>query len=282
MADSIIGSSQTLATKMDLITDMAQKELKAAAIFSSYFQDVSVYAKKGVKSISFPKLGSFTVGERGSGATLDAQSISSSADQLDLSIPAYIKWIVDPNDEIQSTLDWELETLSRAASSHGRYFDQKLKAVVLADAAEVAATGSIDRDKVLEMREYLKKNEANLNECTLFVAASEMTNLLKIDEFSRADVYGSPVTQTGLIGRVFGIPVVETNALEDGEFFMAEKGAVVYGFQRNPAVGEEPAIDFGVGCMKKAMDALYGIKSVQIGMANALPTKSPLMIKFKA
>ena len=114
MADSIIGAGQTAATKMDLITDMAQKELKAAAIFSSYFQDVSVYAKKGVKSISFPKLGSFTVGERGSGATLDAQSISSSADQLDLNIPAYIKWIVDPNDEIQSTLDWELETLSRS------------------------------------------------------------------------------------------------------------------------------------------------------------------------
>jgi len=282
MADAIIGASQTAATKMALITEMAQKELKAAAIFSNYFNDVSNYARKGVKSISFPKLGSFQVGERGSAQTLDAQSISSSVDTLDLNVPAYIKWIVDPNDEIQSTLDWELETLSRAASAHGRYFDQKLKEVVIAEAHEVAAQGGIDRDKILEMREYLKKNEANMNEVTLFVAASEMTNLLKIEEFSKADVYGSPVTQTGLLGRVFGIPVVETNALEDGEFFMAEKGAISYGFQRNPAVGEEPAIDFGVGCLKKAMDCLYGMKAVQIGMGQALPNKSPLMIKFKA
>jgi hypothetical protein len=281
MADVIIGNTQTAATKQDLIAQVAQRELKAAAIFSGYFTDVSNFAVKGAKSISFPKLSSFVVGERGSGQTLDAQAITASVDLLPLNVPAYLKWIIDTNDEVQSTLDWELETISRAASSHGRYFDQKIRGVVVAEAAQIASTGNIDRDKVLEMREYLKKNEANMSEVTLFVSADQMTSLLKIEEFSRADVYGSPVTQTGLLGRVFGIPVVETNALNDGEYFMAEKGAIAYGFQRSPAIGSEPAIDYGVGAEKKAMDALYGCKSLAVGLGNAAPTESALMIRFK-
>jgi hypothetical protein len=260
----MIGNTQMLATKQDLIAQVAQKELKAAAIFSQYFTDVSNFAVKGSKSISFPKLSSFTVGN------------------LDLNINAYLKWIVDPSDEIQSTLDWELETVSRAAAAHGRYLDAQIRSVVLAEAAECAAAGSIDRDKVLEMREYLKKNEANMDQVALFVAANQLTALLKIEEFSKADVYGSPVTQTGLLGRVFGVPVVETNALNDGEYFMAERGAIAFGFQRAPAYGEQDSIDTGVGCKLRAMDALYGVKALQVGAANAAPTLSALMIRHNS
>ena len=280
MADVIIGNTQTVATKQDLISQIAQRELKAAAIFSSYFTDVSNFAVKGSKSISFPKLGSFTAAKRGSGVTLDAQGITASVDTLALDIPAYIKWIVDPNDEVQSTLDWELETVSRAASAHGRLFDQELRAVVLAEAAQCAAAGAITKAKILEMRQYLKKNEANMDQVTLFVAADQLTALLSIDEFTRAEVYGAAVIQTGLLGRVYGIPVVETNQLEDGEYFMAERGAIGYGFQKSPAYGEQDELDFGVGCKKRAMDALYGIKGMQVGQAEAAPTESALMIRF--
>lgn len=283
MADVIIGSAQTAATKMDLIVDMAQKSLKEKALFSNYFTDVSPFAKKGMKSISFPKLSEFTVGERASGGTLDAQAITSTVDTLDLNVPAYVKWIIDPNDEIQSTLQWELETVQKASSAQGRYFDLKIRSMILAEAAEVSAIGGISRDKVLEMREYLKKNEADLGQVVLFVAPSEMTNLLKIEEFSKADVYGQAVIPNGVIGKVFGIQVVEHNLLEDGEFVMAEKGAIAYGFQKAPAYGEQSDLDHGVGAMKRALDALYGVKGLQIGMGKvAPPTKSGLMIKFKA
>jgi hypothetical protein len=278
----MIGNTQMLATKQDLIAQVAQKELKAAAIFSQYFTDVSNFAVKGSKSISFPKLSSFTVGNRASGSTIAAQAITATVDKLDLNINAYLKWIVDPSDEIQSTLDWELETVSRAAAAHGRYLDAQIRSVVLAEAAECAAAGSIDRDKVLEMREYLKKNEANMDQVALFVAANQLTALLKIEEFSKADVYGSPVTQTGLLGRVFGVPVVETNALNDGEYFMAERGAIAFGFQRAPAYGEQDSIDTGVGCKLRAMDALYGVKALQVGAANAAPTLSALMIRHNS
>jgi hypothetical protein len=281
MADDIIASTETLASKQDAIAAMAQKELLAKAIFSNYFTDVSQFAVKGMKSISFPKLSAMTVGERPSGGTLDAVAITSTVDQLSLNIPAYIKWIIDPNDAIQSTLNWELETVGKAGSAHGRYFDSKVLATVVAEATEVSATGNITRDLILEMREYLKKNEADLSQVTLFVAPDQMTSLLKIDEFTKADVYGQAVIPNGMIGRVYGIPVVEHNLLGVGQYFMAEKGAIAFGFQKAPAYGEEDAIDFGVGAKKRALDALYGVKGLQIGAASAAPTKSALMIKYK-
>lgn len=280
MADVLIAGAQTAATKMDLIVQMAQKELVAKAIFASYFTDVSNFAQKGMKSISFPKLSSMTVGERGSGATVDAQAITSTVEKLDLNIPAYIKWIIDPNDAIQSTLDWELEVVQRASGAHGRYFDNKVKAAVMADAPEVSVAGNITRDLILEMRQYLKKNEADMSAVTLFISPAQETHLLKIAEFSQQQIYGDAVLQTGVVGRVFGIPVVVHNLLGDAEFFMAEKGALAYGFQKAPAYGEQDELDFGVGAKKRALDALYGMKSLQVGSASAPATKSALMIRF--
>jgi hypothetical protein len=282
MSDAIIGNTQVAATKMALITDMAQKELLAKAVFANYFTNVSQFAVKGMKSISFPKLSAFTVQERASGGTIDAQAITSTVDTLLLNVPAAVKWIIDPNDAIQSTLNWELELVSKAAASHGRYFDQKIRAAVLADAPEVSATGNITRDLVLEMRQYLKKNEADMSQVALFISPAQETQLLKIEEFSSLQVYGAPVNLSGSIGKVFGVDVVVCNCLEDGEYFMAEKGAIAYGFQRDPAYGEQDDLDHGVGAKKRGLDSLYGVKSLQIGMGNAAPTKSALMIKFKA
>jgi hypothetical protein len=84
---------------------------------------------------------------------------------------------------------------------------------------------------------------------------------------------------SGLIGKVYGIPVIEHNLLADGFYFMAEEGAIAYGFQKSPAIGEQDDIDHGVGAKKKAMDCLYGVKSLQIGQANASVGKSALMIR---
>jgi len=282
MADVIISNTQAAATKMDYIAAMVQKELKEKAILSGYFTDVSQWAVKGNKSISFPKLTSFTVGERGSGVTLDAQALTATVDKLDLDIPAYIKWIIDTNDSVQSTIEWEVETVLRAASAHGRYVDQKLIEEALAARFEVSVAGDITRDNVLEMREYVRKNNGDLSQCALFVAVDQMTALLKIDEFSKADVFGQAVIPNGVIGRLYGIPVVEHNLLADGEYFMAEKSALAFGFQRAPAYGEEPAIDYGVGAVKRVMDALYGVKALQIGQALAAPTKSALIAGYKA
>jgi hypothetical protein len=279
MADVIIAAPQTDATKQEMITALAQKELKFASIMSSYAKDVSAFAVKGLKSISFPSLTSFQVGERGSGLTLDSQALVSSTEKLELNINAYLKWTIDESDEIQSTLNWELETISRAASSHGRFFDLKCIAESLSVAQPTSFVGNISRDGILEGREYIKKNEGNLAEVTIFVAANQMTSLLKVEEFTRAEVYGAAVIPNGMIGRVYGMSVVEHNGLADGQWFMSTKDAVVYGFQREPQTAKQLDIDLGSTSYKNVMDALYGVKALAIGQGNAPATKSPFIFK---
>jgi hypothetical protein len=282
MADVIIASAATGPTKQEMITALAQKELKFSAILSGYAKDVSSFAVKGLKSISFPKLTSFTVGERGSGVTLDSQGLNSSVDQLNLNIPAYLKWIIDMNDEVQSTLNWEMETVSRASSAHGRYFDLKIIAESLATGVEHASAGDISRDFILAGREYIKKNEGNLSETTIFVAVDQMTALLKIDEFTRAEIYGSAVIPNGQIGKCYGMNVVEHNGLADGEYYMSTKDAVAYGFQKEPNFASQLDVDLGSASYKNVMDCLYGVKAVQISEGNAPATKSPHIFRFKA
>lgn len=283
MADTIIGSTQTADTKQELIDSMAQKELKGAAVLAQYFTDVSKFAKKGMKSISFPSLGSFTAAVRASGGTNDAQAISDAVDTLSLDIPAYLKWIIDSNDEMQSTLDWDLECIARAASAHGRLFESKVLAVVTAEAAQTAARAAISKAQIKEMRLYLKKNMADMKKVRLFVSPEDYDVLLGIDEFVKADINGETrALADGVVGRVYGIPVVELDLLASQEYFMAEEGAIVYGFQKGLQVGEQANIDTGVGSKKKAMDCLYGVKGLQIGNGPAVQaSKSPLMIKNK-
>jgi hypothetical protein len=281
MADVITGNTQTAATKQAAIAALAQKELKQAAFLSQYFTDVSQFAVKGVKSISFPKLSSFTVGERASGVKGEAVALTSTVDTLALDIPAYLQWVIDSNDAVQTTLQWDLESVSRAASAHGRYLDQKLIDAALANGQELtSAVGDVSRDKILEMREFLKKNNAVMNDVALFVAPDQMTALLKVTEFTQAQVFGMAVIPSGLIGRCYGIPVIETNSLTAGQYFMAEKSGLAYGFQRSPAIDEQKDIDYGAAAVKKVMDSLYGVKALQIGQANAGATKSALIVKY--
>jgi hypothetical protein len=248
---------------------------------SGYCTDVSQFAVKGVKSISFPMLTSFTAAERGTGVTLDSQAITSSVDTLDLNVPAYIKWRIDVNDEIQSTLNWELETVSRASAAHGRYFDAKIHTAALAAAKECSLTG-LTKANILEGREYIKTCFGDINSATLFVSAAGMGDLLGIDEFTRADIFGSPVIGAGVIGKLYGMNVVETNGLSGEQWYISTKEAIVYGFQREPAYGEEGDIDLGVGAKKRVLDCLYGVKAVQIAQGGASAGESPFIFKYNA
>lgn len=280
MPDVITGSTQIGPTKQEVIQAVAQKELKFAAALLPYVTDVSQFAVKGASQLSFPKLGSFTVQKRATGVKGDIQAIAASKDTLALDQRAYISWLVDVNDSIQSTLDWELESVRRAAAAHGRQVDLDLIAELKAVAGLSLTAGNITRDKVLEAREFLKKNDANMNQVVLAVSPNQESEMLKIAEFSSADVYGQAVIPSGVIGRVFGVPVLVHNGLADGEILMWEKEGCAIGFQRPPAIDEQKEIGYGTGAMLKAMDQLYGIKGLQLGEKGLLATQSPLVVKM--
>lgn len=275
-----IGNTEMAPTKMDLIVEVAQRELKAQAQLASFFSDKSAFAVKGTKSVSFPKLSSFTAQDRSSGSAGTEQVVSATVDTLSLNKNKQVLWVIDPSDEIQSTLSWELETVKLAAGAHGRRFDRDLVEAALTARTEVTTTGNITRDLVLEMIEYLSKNFANKNQVALFISPAQRTAMLKISEFTQAQIYGNAVIPTGTIGSVYGVPVVEAPILNDAEFFMAEKEGLAFALQRAPAYDEQKAIEYGAGAMKRTLDQLYGVKALQIAAGTAAAGKSALIIGY--
>lgn len=284
MADLIHGNTQLGPTKMDVITALVQKELKFKAKLAPFFTDVSKFAVKGAKTISFPKLGSFTVTERASGVAGDASLINATTDTLALNIPAYIAYIIDSNDSVQSTLEFESEAAKRAGSAHARYLDQKIiTELVSAAGFNAAAAGNIAIADILDMREFLVGNEAEVENTVLVIGPDQEKAMLQIAEFTRQDIYGSSNVPAGVIGKVYGIQVLVHNAMTAGQAIMAEKSALCYGFQLAPNASEQMANQYGSQAKRVAIDQLFGVKGVQIdqsGLYAPAAGKSGLIAKL--
>jgi hypothetical protein len=291
---SVTGNTQLAATKQDLIAAAVQRELRERSFLTQFVTDVSGFAGKGMKSISFPRLSSFTVEERASAAAGSLQTLASSVDTLDLNLRAYISWLVDANDDIQSTIDFQVEAALFAARAHARYVDDKIIEEALASASLSVNAGTpadIERDSVLEMRRYLMENNADMANVVLVIPPSQEEALLKINEFSRAEVYGQAVIPSGVIGRVYGVPVLIHNsgALDDAgeglqQALMFDRAGMAIGFQRLPNFDEQKEIEYGTGALRQALDQLLGVKGLQKGVSTPKhtvgATVSPLIAKL--
>lgn len=283
MADQIIGNTQLAASKEALIASVVQKELKFQAKLLSTVTDVSAFAQPGFKSISFPKMGSFTVAERASGAAGDAQQIAVTVDTLDLNVPAYVAWLVDMNDALQSKLSVQAELARRAASGHGRYVDTKTLAELASVASlsqQGAAPAAIAEDDVLDMREHLLKSFSDLSRAFLVVGPSQEKNLLKITRFSSQDVYGREVIPTGFLGIIHGVSVVVHAGITDTQAYMYDSEGLAIGFQAAPQMSDQLANEYGSQSRRYAMDQLFGVKGMQLGENGAAAGKSPLVAKL--
>lgn len=279
MADAVTGNTELSATKQDVIAAIVQKELKFAAKLVPFVTDLSVYAGKGAKSVKIPKLTSFTVVDRASGAAGDATALTSSVDTIDLDQNAYVAWIIDSMDEVQTMIDAQIENARRAASAHGRYVDTAI--ITKAEAVGVATTtaGTISRDIVLEMREAILKRDGDMGMCLFAISPAQETAMLKVDEFTRADIYGSAVVPNGVIGRVYGIPVLVHNGLADAQYFLWEKSGLGIAFQRAPNMSTQGANQYGTTAQRVAMDQLFGVGGLHIAEHGVAAGLSALVVK---
>jgi hypothetical protein len=277
MADVITGNTQLSATKQALIISLVQKELKFAAKLAGTVTDYSAFAVKGAKSISVPKLTSFTVTNRASEAAGEAAALTSSVDTIALDFNAYVSWIIDSFDEAQTTIDAQVEFAKRAASAHGRYVDSQLLTKIKAAAGFEIDAVSISSAHILAMREELLKNDADMANLQLVVGPDQEKIMLGLSEFTKQYEFGSPTIQTGMIGKVYGIPVIVHNGMPAAEAYMYDKAGVGLAFQKAPSMGEQPEIAYGVGAKRVAIDQVFGISALQLGEKSKGATKSPLI-----
>lgn len=281
MSDVIHGNTQLSATKQDLITALVQKELKQAAILFPLFTDVSNFAVKGAKSISFPSVGSFTVTERASGAAGDASVVSTTAAKLDLNIPAYIAYIIDSNDAVQTTLEFESVAAQRAGAAHGRYVDTKILAALNSNAG-FSLTPATIKDLVLDCRERIVGNHGVLQDAVLVIGTDLEKEMLKQDDFVSADKYGSSAIPSGVMGRIYGLNVVVHTGVDALTAFCAAKESLVVGFQLAPNMSSQGANQYGSGAQRVAVDQLFGVAAQYINAGDKFTptaTKSGLIVK---
>ncbi len=268
MPDVITGDTQLGATKQDVIAALVQAELRLSSILLPTVMDVSQFAKKGAKSISFPKFASFLVTERASGTAGDAQTLLSAADKLELDIPAYLAYIIDSNDEMQSTVEVEGLFAKYAATAHGRYVDAKIIAELVANVGFKSVASAVTEDIILNQREFLLANKANMNALTLMISPDQEKLMLKIANFVQAQLYGQSNIPNGVIGRVYGVPVMVHSEAPDATCVMYEKSGLAVGFQKGPTMASQPANEYGAGSVRVAIDQLYGCKALQIDVGD--------------
>ncbi len=264
----MINDPELSATKMELITETAQRALISASALLATVRDVSAFAVKGNSQVSFPKnTNLFAVEKRASGASGSDQDITFGKDTMDLDQRAHIQWIVDPDDEIESRLAVQRELIERAAAEHGRSVDADLKGVMETNAITTAtAAATIDQDVVLEMRRILLRNKAPMNQLFLAVSPEQEAALLKIEPFVSAEKYGRAIVPSGVLGTIYGVGVVVTPEIEADEYYMYASEGLAIGFQRGPQFDESPEVEFGAGARRQVLTQKYGVKGLQLGV----------------
>lgn len=263
MADTI--STPGLAA--ELISAAVQKELAFKAKLVSQITDVSAFAEPGKDQISFPKLSSFTVVNRAAGVAGDATALTDTKDTMNLDQNAYVAWIIDSKSKMQTSINAEIENATRAAAAQARYVDTAIITEAEAGATAITTISAlVTRDVILEMQEDLLVANADPDKLSFWISPVQRTALLKINEFTRADAYGSSNIPGGVVGTVFGVPVVVHNGLGANQYFMVEKDGLAIGFQKGLSMDEQGANEYGVGAKRKAMDQLFGVKTLQAGL----------------
>ena len=214
MADAITGNVELGSTKMDLIASAVQRELAFRAKLVPTIMDVSQFAEPGLKPIEFPKLTSFSVAKRVEGSPGDATVLTATTDVMNLDQNAYVAWIIDATSKIQSRIDAQVQFAERAAAAHARQVDLDIITELETVAGlNEAAVGDVTKANILNMREFLLGNDAMMEDLVFVVAVDQERALLDISEFSQNDIYGSPVIQSGVIGSLYGIPVMRQSSI---------------------------------------------------------------------
>ena len=281
MSDLITGNSELGLTKESLIASVVQKELAFQAKLTSFFTDFSSLAMPGYDRISIPKLSSFTVIDRAEGSYGDASTLNSSLDTMLIDKSAYVSWIIDSVTATQSNIPAQLEFAKRAAAAASRYVDSAIISELGSIAHAFINTGAdanVTYANLLTMVRELEENDANMADCVWLVSPAQKEAMFGLSEVKQAQNFGQATLPGGVIGQFLGIPVVMHSGISSVQVYLAEKSGLAYAFQKNASYGEQDEIGYGVGAKKAAIDMLFSVKGLQLGMKGAASGKSPLVI----
>ena len=267
-----VGNTELSATKEEIIAEVAQRILIDQSKWMGTVRDVSNRAVKGSSSISFPKFSQqFTVENRASATAGNNQKLAFAKDTMNLDIRAHIQWLIDSDDEIESTLDVQREYIQAATLEHAQDLDVRMAAVAEAAGITTTTAGDITQDVVLEMQQVLLQNKASMERLYMQVSPKQYAKLLKIDPFTRFDARGAsdrPLS-TGVLGDIYGVKIVMNTTLGADQYFMYDSEGLAVGMQRAPQFAEDDRPEFGAGSKLQVLTQKYGLKALQVAVPGA-------------
>ena len=279
--------AQTLPnTKNNLIISLVQRELQASMKILPFLTDYSAFAAKGVKTVSVPRLSSFTAANRAFGAAFGESTLTDAVDALNIDQNTGVLWIEDKADEIQSSIEFRMEAAKRAAGSVGRFTSSAIYTGI-DGAAGLSINGGtpadVTKNNMLALREYVLCNQGNLDSMVYLVGCDQETVLLNISDFIRADSYGSQPTalQSGVIGKLYGVPVMIDNLIKTQQVYCIDKAGYGYAAQRQMNMQEESDVSYGTNAQKVVVDYLWGHAPLQVGEKSAGAGNSPLIAALR-
>ena len=272
---ALIGDLDVQNVSNDLIIgELVQRELIAASKFAGSIMDVSRFAQKGMKSIEFPKTGSFTVVKKVSETAVTAEALTYSTDSLALDQQAVVQWHIEDKASMQSIVELEQDALGRASRAHARSIDVDVLAALRTAPIGVTGNsgGALRREGIVAAITALDAREVPEEDRVFGIHPDEKADMFNITDFIDASRFGSNrIIQNGQIGEVFGVPVVVSTLVTAGSPLMFHKEAAAIGFQMAPRYQMDK--DLPNLAMLHSLDQLYGVTALLNSTPAALNTQ---------
>lgn len=255
---AVVGNTELTATKNALIVALVQRELIAKGVVMPSLTDASAYAIKGAKSIAIPRAGSLAVEDRASAAAAALVGVTYAVDTITLNQMSTVSWVVDPQDEVESSVDVQADMAARAARAHAKNFDNLVIAGLEAGSTATTTVGAISKAIFLEMRQTLLAANADPGQLTFLCGPQSESALLQIGDFVQSYAYGQAVIPTGQLGKLFGVEVKVSSLITGNTFYMFDKAGYGFAIQQQLAMGERPAPEYGSSAVLKVLDMKWG------------------------
>lgn len=271
MADVITGSTATSAVAQAAIAQLVQRNLYAKSVLLGSIWDLSSLAAPGDVSVKLPTASNFTVTKKTSGTPVDAAALTYSGDVLPFDQHAVVQFLIEKRASLQSRIALANINMERAMAAHAKQIDTDIHAAMIAGVSASApdhiiafAGASFDKADIVEARRLLDNQEWPSEGRALAIHPDEEAKMLGVEGFVDASRFGSAdVVQNGMIGKVYGIPVLKTTVVTSGRPLMYTYESTCIAFQAMPEMDSQK--DLPNVATRYSLDQLYGLKVLQSG-----------------
>ena len=271
MADALMGVTETMASALANISNMAQSFLIQNSVLLPTVTNYSNLAVPGASSIKLPRSGGFTVGDKSENTAVDAQIITYAADSITFSHRT-VQFLVEKLAQKQSVVDVVQDAVMKATKALALDTDVKvLEQLALASSSApdhqiVFADTSGDvvgKADILAARKLLIDQNVNPRECYIAVGSEKEAELLAISDFIDASKYGSNMPiMLGEIGMIYGMRVIVHTSITD-QMYTWHPSAVGYAFSQNIELDfDKDLANIGT---RYSLDYIFGAKVLDAG-----------------